>query len=472
MNRGSLRLRVAIAAAAAVLLAVAALGAATLLIVDHELRSSLDQGLRDRARDVARLSASAPALLTAPGALDAPFGGRDLVVEVLDRRGRIVARSTALGGRLLPAGDLIGRAIRTGRSDFRRATLSGEPLRMFVAPLPDAGGPASGGSVVVASSLREIEHTTERLRRLILLCALGAVALGAAAAALLTGTGLAPLRRLSAAAGEIERTGDAARRLPPAGDGEVGELTRTLNGMLAALEQARNTERRFLADASHELRTPVTALLGNVEYLARHGGEGSAEVLADLRADAARLARLVDDLLVLERQGQGPAGSGTAVVALDVVARTVAAAHDGVAVDAPAPVLVHGEAGALERAVENLVANGLSHGTGLVTISVRRRDDRALICVADNGPGLPAEQVEAAFQRFWRAPEAGGTPGSGLGLAIVRATAHAHGGEVSVAGSAFTLDLPATDPEPGTIVRDSSGSSPTLEDVPTPRSVS
>ena len=102
--------------------------------------------------------------------------------------------------------------------------------------------------------------------------------------------------------GEIERTADPSQRLPEAAPvDEVGELTGVLNRMLASLEEARAGERRFLADASHELRTPVTALLGNVEYAIRHGAD--AEVLADLRHDAGRLARLVDSLLALERAG-------------------------------------------------------------------------------------------------------------------------------------------------------------------------
>ena len=119
----------------------------------------------------------------------------------------------------------------------------------------------------------------------------GAALLAAGLAALLTTRGLAPLRRLSSGAREIQRTADVSRRVPaPAvADDEVGELTTVLNEMLAALERAREGERRFLADASHELRTPVSALLGNAEYVANHGA--TPEALADLRADAARLAK-------------------------------------------------------------------------------------------------------------------------------------------------------------------------------------
>ncbi|QEC50383.1 HAMP domain-containing histidine kinase [Baekduia soli] len=463
MSRLPLRLRVALAAAGGVLVAVAALAGAAQYLVRHELRASQDRGLRGRATDVARLSASAPALLTAPGALDAPYGGQDLLVEVVDRRGRIVARSSALGGRLLPTDALLTAAIRSGRTGYARAELSGEPLRVFAAPLPDAGSVAAGGAVLVASSAREIERTADHVRTLILLCALGAAALGGAIAALLTGRGLTPLRRLAAAAGDIERTGDSSRRLPAEArtGGEIEELTRTLNAMLASLEEARRSERRLLADASHELRTPVTALRGNLLYLGRHGA-ADPETIADLSADVDRLARLIDDLLVLERHTQ--AAATRAPVSLTATARAVArAAGDDAAVLAPdGDVVVRGDGDALRRALENLVANAQTHGRPPVRITVARSGGRARVTVADAGPGLGPEEAGAAFDRFWRGAGSRGRPGSGLGLAIVRATARAHGGDVEVAGAAFTLDLPAA----GTIVREPSENGPSLGDVP------
>ena len=146
------------------------------------------------------------------------------------------------------------------------------------------------------------------------------VVLASLGAALLTRRGLRPLSRLASAAGEIERTADPSRRLPePATLDEIGQLTGVLNRMLASLEEARAGERRFIADASHELRTPVTALLGNVEYAARHGAE--PDVLEDLRADASRLARLVDSLLVLERAGATDSVGAGEPVALDELVR-------------------------------------------------------------------------------------------------------------------------------------------------------
>ena len=440
MRPAALRTRLIAASALAVVVAVAALGIVAQALVAHQLRSSLDRGLRQRATDVARLSVSAPAVLDSPGALEAPTGGRSLSVEVLDRRGRFVARSLNLGAKLLPADEVVSRARESGKAGFADVDLGGEPLRMYAAPLPD-GGPAGGGAVVVASSTSDIEETLDRLRTLLLLSALLAAALGALGAALLTRRSLGPLARLSAAAAEIEQTGDASRRLPdPAAQDEVAELADTLNRMLEALEASRRRERRFLADASHELRTPLTSLAGNVEFLARHGA--NPEVVSDLELDTRRLQRLVDDLLALEREGAGPAPDR--VVRLDELATDAAAGRERVGVGEAAPVTVTGEPDALRRALDNLLDNAEIHGPrdGAITVAVRVRDGEARISVRDEGAGLGGEDAERAFDRFWRGSQAHGKPGSGLGLALVRATAHRHGGHVTVDGSTVTIVLP------------------------------
>ena len=295
--------------------------------------------------------------------------------------------------------------------------------------------------MLVATSTAADERTAHRIRVLVLLAAAGAAVLAIGIALLLTRRALRPLTDLSAAAREIGETGDPTRRLPPAGAGdEVGALSETLNAMLASLERAREAEHRFVADASHELRTPLTALRGNAAYIAQHGA--NAEVLSDLESDARRLARLLDDLLALAREdAAGPSSSES--VRLDRLA--LASASPRVAVDAPSPVTVRGDADALERAIANLVENALVHGPAdeVVRIQVREEAGRARLTVTDQGAGLSAEQAEHAFERFWRAPVADAPAGSGLGLAIVRATAERHGGSVSVAGATFTLELPS-----------------------------
>ena len=209
--------------------------------------------------------------------------------------------------------------------------------------------------------------------------------------------------------------------------------------MLASLERARESERRFLADASHELRTPLTALLGNVSYLARHGA--SEELVAELEADARRLSRLADDLLVLSSEEAASAPDD--VVRLDELAGNVASSNPTVDVVAPVPVRARGDRAALERALANLIQNANRYGPagGRVTVEVAAANGVATMSVSDQGRGLDPDDAEHAFERFWRK---GGDPaGSGLGLAIVRATAERHGGRAYAEGSRFTIELPA-----------------------------
>ena len=277
---------------------------------------------------------------------------------------------------------------------------------------------------------------------LLLFAALGAALLASLAAALLTRRGLRPLRQLSEAAREIERVPDPGRRMPPATtDDEIGRLTEVLNGMLAALDRARDSERRFLADASHELRTPVTSLLGNVEYAARHGAD--EELLAELRHDATRLGRIVDDLLTLERERSGPPERRP--VQLDALVREAAEAQPRVTLGRVDPAVAQGDEDALRRALGNLIENAVVHGPAgePVAISLVYAAGRAAITVRDAGPGPTEADRDHLFERFWRGSDAIGRAGSGLGLPIAASTAAGHGGRILVEGSAFTLELPA-----------------------------
>jgi signal transduction histidine kinase len=442
-----LRSRVAAAAAVSIALAVGLLAIAVPALLERQLTGELDRSLRGRAVEVARLASATPALLTDPGALEGRLTGGALFVQVVDRRGRIVARSGGLGGRLLPEGrparDALGAQRRAGYGDD---TLGPDAIRVYAAPLGELGaGAAAGGAVIVAGTTSDIDETLGRARRLVLLCALAAAALAALSATLLTRRALAPLRRLSSGARAIERTGEAAARLPgPATRDEVGELAATLNAMLASLERARASEQRFVADASHELRTPLTALRGNAAYVARHGAEPA--VLADIEADAARLANLLDDLLALAREDAAAPAGGEAVDLVALARAAAAADDDAEVVVAPGAqaATVRGEPAALRRAVENLVRNARLHGPpgGRVTVSVALDGEHARVTVADEGPGLSAAEAEHAFERFWRGPNAR-SGGSGLGLAIVRAIAERHGGTASADGARFALALPA-----------------------------
>jgi two-component system OmpR family sensor kinase len=436
----SLSFRLAIASVAAVALAVLLFGIAARIVVSDRMHASLDESLRRRAVDVARLAVSAPALLRSPGALEAPVSGHQLSVEVLDREGAIVARSLSLGAKLLPRTGAVAVA-RRGGTAFADAELDGEAIRVFAAPIARAGGPASGGVVLVASGLADLEGTQHRLGVLLILCGAGAIAVGGGLAAFLARRGTRPLRDLSSSAATIARTEDPARRLAePVGPAEVTDLAATLNAMLDALASARERERRFLADASHELRTPLTSLRGNVEYVARHGAD--PEVIADLEADALRLGTLVDDLLALERQSG--AERRPVPVDLEKLARAAASGRDGVVVETDGGSFeLEGEPDALSRAIENLLDNAARHGPpgGGIRVRLRRVGAEAELSVTDSGAGFPPGTEEAAFGRFWRGGESG-AKGSGLGLAIVRATAERHGGRAWASGATVTVALP------------------------------
>jgi signal transduction histidine kinase len=440
----SLRARVAAAAAAAIVLALVLLGVAVVARLDDQLEGSLDRSLRERAVEVARLSASTPELLTQPGALEGRLGGSALFVQVIDRRGRIVARSGGLGSRVLPQGPAVRSALRDRRPAHGDDALGPEPIRVYAAPLGELGqGAAAGGAVIVAGTTAENDDTLSTTRRFVVLSALAAAALTALLATLLARRALRPLARLSAGARAIERTGDASERLSVAtARDEVGALADTLNAMLDSLERARDAERRFVGDASHELRTPLTALRGNVSYVTRHGADPA--VLADIETDVTRLSGLLDDLLALAREDAAAPARGEPVDLAEVAIEAAEAdsAANTIVEGSRGTTLVSGERPALARAVGNLVGNARKHGPprGRITITVRADGGLALLSVADEGPGLNADEAAKAFERFWRGPRAGGE-GSGLGLAIVRAIAERHGGRVTVDGARFTIEL-------------------------------
>ena len=449
MRSAGIQLRVAIAAAAAIVVAVAALGIAVLARLDNQLEDALDRSLRVRATEVARLSASTPELLTRPGTLEGRLGGSPLLVQVIDSRGRIVARSSALGSRVLPETPVVRHTLDDRRPGYADARLGADPVRVYAAPLGELGrGPAAGGAVIVAGTTAEIQETLDTTRRFVLLASIAAALLAAALATVLARRALRPLRRLSSGARAIERTGDASERLPdPHARDEVGTLAETLNAMLASLERAREAEQRFVGDASHELRTPLTALRGNLAYVTRHGAD--PEVLADIEADAARLGDLLDDLLALAREDAAAPVRGEPVDLAELAREA-----DADDVDAPEPVYRPGRASGARARRRQPRPQRAQPRQGRVTVTVERDGDRARISVADEGPGLTPEQAEHAFERFWRGPDPA-AQGSGLGLAIVRAIAERHSGRVSVEGARFTIELPAVrSPRSGAFAED------------------
>ncbi len=316
--------------------------------------------------------------------------------------------------------------------------------------------------------LSDLDATVARVRLLLVLGVLGGTGLALLAGLMIARRAMAPVARLTQAAGEIALTRDPSRHVPrPEADDEVAELARTFDGMLRVLESSRSEtqamldqQRRFVADASHELRTPLTSVLANLELLAETlRGEEGETARAALRSSR-RMRRLVADLLMLARNDIGrplprePIDLG--MVITEAAAELEPAAGEHQLLLDPQPVLIEGARDELLRMTINLVENALRHTPAQTTVHVSTRatpEGRARLVVEDDGPGVPEEILPQLFERFVRG--AGDRGGSfGLGLAIVRAIAESHGGGVTVEspqharGARFVVELPALAPAP------------------------
>ncbi len=435
MTRWKLRTRVALAAAAAVLVGVIGLGVGVQFSLDQVLHRQLDRTLKLRAADIDELAEKHPGVIRGSWIeADPASSGTDAEVIGADGRPRVLSHP-ALG----PAGLSIAQSV-AARHVARFATIRehGVTYRLYAQPLE------SGGAVAVIASTDATDDALARARRMTAISAVAAALLAVVACILLTDRALRPLRRLNSEVGGIRRTADPSQRVtaPRSGD-EIEQLAGALNAMLEALQRAREVERSFLADASHEMRTPLTALRGNAAYLARHGGD--AEAFHDLESDMERLARLLDQLLAVAREDSAPAPSQPVPVAelLDRVST-----DPQVRITADPDLTVQADPDSLARALLNLIDNAKRYGPPGAPIEVRADRDgaEAVLSVTDAGRGLDDTTVDQAATRFWRGANSTGIEGSGLGLGLVRATAQRHGGTLEVEGARFAIRLPALDP--------------------------
>ena len=329
----------------------------------------------------------------------------------------------------------------------------------------------SPGTLIVAIPLTEVSATLDRLLVVELMVSGIALLLVAGFALWLVRLGLRPLEGIGATAGAIA-AGDLSRRVEPATERtEVGRLGLALNAMLAQIEAAfeerrvsENRLRRFVADASHELRTPLTSIRGYAE-LFRRGADSRPEDLAKsmqrIEVEAARMGVLVDDLLLLARLDQGRPLEREPVDLARIVEEAVDSARAvepdrPIALDVGGPASVRGDEGRLRQAVDNLLDNARVHTPARSPVRVKvELDDKAVVLsVKDEGPGLPSEVANRAFERFYRGdPSRSRTMGgAGLGLSIVAAIIEAHGGTVTVrseegAGATFEVRLPTVGDE-------------------------
>ncbi len=438
-----MRVRTTVGATVVVGLALV-VGAVVLVAV---LRSSL----RDNVRTAAALRAEdVVSLIEGGGELGelAVEDEDDSLVQVLDRSGSVVAAST----------NIVGEAAITTMRAGELRTLAKVPLSEHD-PYLAVARDADGGRylVVVARTLEPVRESTEVVVQLLLLGIPGLLVLVTGTTWIVTGRALRPVEDIRR---EVATISDVAldRRVPePAGGDEIGRLARTMNDMLDRLQASRDRQRRFVSDASHELRSPIATIRHHLEVAVAHPEQTTIDALApDLLAEDLRMERLVADLLLLARADEDALALHHHAVDLDDIVLAEAArvrARGRVRVDTSdvSAGRVRGDHTHLLRVVRNLLDNAERHATSTVTLGLHAGADGVMLSVADDGAGIAPEDRERIFDRFTRLDDARArdTGGAGLGLSIVAEVTRAHGGSVhidaAIVGARFVVVLPVVD---------------------------
>jgi signal transduction histidine kinase len=470
-------LRARVMAAAAVLVALTSLltGLLGTALLRSYLYSRADAQLRDFAAVASRVLERSDVPVR-PSGQQQPLPSQFLV-EVVTADGKIQTAETPLDD--ADSLRLSAAQLRDEGNPFTVPTAGapGHSWRVLVRPL------SGGRHAVIAFSLDDLNDTVTRLE-------IADAVAGAIAIAVLGGIGLPLVRASLAPLGRIEATataiadGDLSRRIDhPSSGTEVGRLSAALDTMLGRIEAAYRARaegearalrsedrmRQFVADASHELRTPLTSVRGLAEFGLQQGNAANPDELLRLMTliqhEASRMGRLVEDLIVLARFDTGRPLDRRHVDLASIAAQAVQAARmvnpdRPVSLLAVDPVIVYADDERLRQVIDNLLGNAMQHTPprSPVTVSVTSTTPIGEITVADNGPGMTAEQAARVFERFYRTDDARtrARGGTGLGLSIAAALAAAHGGEITVdtepgQGAAFHVRLPlAASMESGT----------------------
>jgi two-component system, OmpR family, sensor histidine kinase MprB len=453
----SLRLRIAGVAGLAVALAVLAAAIGLYLAVRSDLRGQIDESLEQRAQGFV---AAAPLLRDSTGKLSvgglpggalppglrtrsrkqgplpkavqpARFGAASGYVQFVSAAGAVDApRGQGSTPEIQPnVGEKAIAAKGSGRSLSDR-TVKGTHLRVLTVGTKGVSG-SPRGAVMIARPLSEVDHELSRVLLILLVVGLAGIALAAVLGAFVARTALAPIarftRRTESLAGEL----DLSERLEVASGDELGRLARSFNTTLDALERSLAAQRQLVADASHELRTPIASLRANIQTLedADRLPQGEqARLREDIVEELDELTALVGDVVELARGSQPPSELQDVrldELVADAVARTRRRGELSFALDLQ-PTVVRGEAERINRAVSNLLDNARKWSPPGAVVEVSVRD--GLLSVRDHGPGFEQDDLGRVFERFYRAERARKLPGSGLGLAIVRQAAEAHRG--------------------------------------------
>jgi signal transduction histidine kinase len=420
-RRQGLRFRLTMVAACVLAAALAVAALALLTVLDRALIGTVDRAIEQHAQQV-RVKADTERL-------PVPIITNDgTIVQVLDKDGRITD-VTYGADRLVPLLNAAARerALRDGGAtdlDGRPYAISG-PLRV-VAVSAD-----HGRTVLAARSIGEITQSLQVAVNVLYVGTPALLVLLAAASWIIVGRTLRPIDALRRGAAEVTHTA-RSRRLPvPQAHDEVNALATTLNDMLARLEEAEQRQRALVSDAAHELRSPVASIRLQLEVALGHPeGADWQETAEGALEDTLRLSRLAEDLLALARLDErGGRPARREPVDLDEVVRRSVERYGEAHLAFCDPVVVRGDALDLSRVLTNLLDNAVRHTSTKVEV-VLTAD--GVLTVADDGPGIPAEDRERVFDRFTRLDSGRSRDegGAGLGLAIVRETVKAHGGRV------------------------------------------
>lgn len=394
------------------------------------------------------------------------FSGSGLFIEAFNQYGRPIGKSTNLGTSDLPT--------RLDQPWKPRSALGGgiwgfatAPAgRFFVNVQTVRNGGSTEATVYIAESLGGIDSILKDFRSFLLLGLIVALGFIILASVSLARAALGPIGEITRAAGEISGE-DLAKRLNLKGrSDELGALAQTFDEMLARLEGAFARERRFIADASHELKTPLTVINANAQMLARWGARDPkimSEALSTIEAESATMARVINAMLTLAKT-DNPEALSLESVDLGRLVREVGSAlqpnaqSKGIALalslDPHWEAHVRGEPGLLRQLVTNLAENAIKFtDSGAVTLALQRRDGSVELVVRDTGRGISADALPHIFERFYRADPARSryVEGTGLGLAVVNNIVRVHRGKIRVdsvtdEGTTFTVDLPMETP--------------------------
>jgi two-component system, OmpR family, sensor kinase len=382
------------------------------------------------------------------------------LVRILNARGEVVYVTPAFLALNIPSIS-VARPLHGNAWEGTVTAQNGETVRLYSAALVDNG--TVYGVVQVGEPLAPLGQTLRSVAIELLLIVPFVLLLGTIGSYWLAAHAFAPIKRLTRIAKRIE-AGDLHERVPVSrSKDEVQSLALTFNEMIERLDKAFKRQRRFVADASHELRTPVAAIRSMTDVVLAQSAPVEPEeyqaVLRDVNAEAERLGHLINDLLALARTDENLVLLEREPVRLDLLVADVAAtteplaAERGITMEALAhePATVLGDEVRLIQVIMNLIDNALTYTNagGKVTLEVRVKNTSAILTVCDTGIGIAPEHLEHIFERFYRVDPARSRAagGIGLGLAIVEWIVHAHGGKITVAsevgqGTTFNVMLP------------------------------